>query len=83
MVLQDLQVIVLMLCRMGFCLSHHMVVLHLDNSSAIYIINMVQYPFFLSRLAFHILNLASKHGITFIPAYIPPISTWKLTNYCG
>ena len=29
---------------------------------------MSLYP---SRLAFHILNLADKHGVTLIPAYIP------------
>ena len=36
----------------------------------IYVIKVVQHLFFPSRLAYHLLNLAEKHGITLIPAFI-------------
>ena len=36
---------------------------------------------FLSRLVCCILNLANKHGITFIPAYIPTLLIWKPSIY--
>ena len=49
-----------------------MVALHLNNSTTkAYLYNkVVQLPF-LSRLTNHTLNMADKHGITLIPAYIP------------
>ena len=50
-----------------------MVTLHLDNSTAkVYLCNQggTVSPF-LSRLAYLILSLTDKHGITLIPAYIP------------
>ena len=70
--LQELQAIMLMLHTVAFLLSGEVVALLLDNSTAkAYLHNQVgtasQY---LSRLACHILNLASKHGITLIPQYI-------------
>ena len=71
--LQELQVIAMMLCRMAFCLSGKVVVLHLDNSNAeAYLCNQggTVSPF-LSRLACQILSLTDKHSITLIPAYIP------------
>ena len=71
--LQELQAVVIMLCRMAFCLSGKMVPLHLDNSTAkAYLCNQggTVSPF-LSRLACQILSLTDKHGITLLPAYIP------------
>ena len=70
--LQELQAVAIMLCRMAFCLSGKVVALHLDNSTAkAYLCNQdgTVSPF-LSRLAFWILSLTNKHGITFLPAYI-------------
>ena len=49
-----------------------MVALHLDNSTAkAFLCNQggTASPV-LSRLAYHILNLVNKYGITLIPAYI-------------
>ena len=70
--LQELQDVVLLLCRMAFKLSL-VVDLHLDNSTAkTYLCNqggMVS-PI-LPRLACHILNLADKNDLTLILAYIP------------
>ena len=61
-----------MLCRMAFSLSGKMVALHLNNSTAkAYLCNQSgTVPPFLSWQACHILNLADKHGIILIPAYI-------------
>ena len=71
-VLQELQLAVLILHGMDFCLSDKMIALHLNNSNAIaYWCNKGgTVSFFLSRLACHILNLDEKHGITIISAYI-------------
>ena len=72
-VLQELQAIAIMLCRMAIYLSGKVVTLHLDNSSAkAYLCNQggTLSPF-LSRLACQILSLTDKHCITLIPAYIP------------
>ena len=71
--LQEFQAIVMMLCRMAFCLSSKVVALQLDNSTAkAYLCNqggtVSPFP---PRLACQILSLTEKHGITFIPAYIP------------
>ena len=63
----------MMLCRVAFYLSGKVVALHSDNSTAkAYLCNQggTVSPF-LSRLACWILGLTDKHGITFIPAYIP------------
>ena len=71
--LQELQAAAVMLCRMAFHLSGKVVALHWDNSTAkAYLCNQggTVSPF-LSRLACQILSLTDKHGITFIPAYIP------------
>ena len=71
--LQELQAIVMILCRMTFCLSDKAVALCLDNSTAkAYLCNKggTVSPF-LSRLACRIPALNDKHGITLIPAYIP------------
>ena len=71
--LQELQDIAMMLHRMAFCLSGKVVALHLDDSTAkAYLCNQggTVSPF-LSRLAYWILSLTDKHGITLIPAYIP------------
>ena len=70
--LQELQAIVVMLCRMVLHLSGKVASLHLDNSTAkAYLCNQggTMSPF-LSRLACQILSLTNKHGITLIPAYI-------------
>ena len=58
---------------MAFHLSGKVVALHMDNSTAqAYLCNQGGAVFFfLSRLAYHILNLANKHVIALIPAYIP------------
>ena len=70
--LQDLQVVVLMLHKMPFCISHKVVALHLDKSTAeAYLCNEGHTGFLLSRLAHCILNMANMYGITLIPAYIP------------
>ena len=72
-VLQKLQAVVLMLHRMVFHLSGKVVALHLDNSTAkAYLCTQgSKVSLHFSRLACFILNLAKKHGITVIPAYIP------------
>ena len=70
---QELQAVAMMLCRMAFCLSGKVVVLHLDNSTAkAYLCNQggTVSPF-LSRLACWILSLTDKHSITLLPADIP------------
>ena len=61
-----------MMCGVTFCLSGSVVALHLDNNAAkAYSCNQGGTVFLsLSRPAFHILNLASKHAVTLIPAYI-------------
>ena len=71
--LQELQAVAIMLRRMAFCLSGKVVALHLDNSTAkAYLCNQGGTVFpFLSRLACRIRRLTEKHGITFLPAYIP------------
>ena len=58
---------------MAFQLSGKVVALHLDNSTAkAYLYDQGgTASIFLSRLACYILNLANKHGITFISAYMP------------
>ena len=61
-----------MLCRMAFQLSGKMVALQLDDiTTKAYLCNQCGTVFlFLSRLACSILNLADKHGISLLPAYI-------------
>ena len=71
--LWELQAVAIMLCRMAFCLSGKVVALHLDNCTAkAYLCNQggTVSPF-LSRLAYQILILTNKYGITLLPAYIP------------
>ena len=70
--LQELQVVVMMLCRMAFYLSGKVVALHLDNSTVkAYLCNQggTASPF-LSRLQCWISSLNDKDNITLIPAYI-------------
>ena len=63
--LQEIQRVVLMLHMMSFQLFGKVVAFHADNSIAkIYVIKVVQYHLFLSRLA-------DKHGINLMPAYLP------------
>ena len=72
-VLQELQAVAIMLCRMAFCLSGKVVSLHLDNSTTkAYLCNQggTVSPF-ISKLDCQILSLTDKHGITLLPAYIP------------
>ena len=71
--LQVLQAVALMLCRMAFQLSHKVVVLQSDNSTAkVNLCNQGGTVYLLlCRLACCILNLADKHGISLIPAYTP------------
>ena len=59
--------------RWPFACLIRLVALHLDNSTAkAYECNQGSTAsLFLSRLAWHILNLANKHGITLIPVHIP------------
>ena len=61
----------LMLHRMPFHLSGKVVGLCLDNSTVkVYVYKKVEYLFSF-QTSLHILNLADKHGITLILAYIP------------
>ena len=71
--LQELQAVAIMLCRMAFCLSGKVVALHLDISTAkAYLCNQGgRVSPFLSTLAWQILSLTDKHGITLLPVYIP------------
>ena len=67
------QVVSLTMHKMVFQLSNMVVGLHLNNSTGkAYLCNYsgTASPF-LSELACHIFNLANKHSITLIPAYIP------------
>ena len=66
------QAIAMMLHRIVFHLSHQVVALYLDNSTAKAILcnqGGTVSPF-LSRLVCRILHLTDKHSITLIPAYI-------------
>ena len=70
--LQELQAAPFMLPKVAYQLSNNVVALHLDNSIAkAYLCNhdgtATHFP---SRLACYILNMATKHGITLIPAYL-------------
>ena len=61
----------------GLLVICKVVALHLySNTANAYLCNQCgTVSLFLSRLASHILNLANKHGITLIPAFIPiPLS---------
>ena len=71
--LQELQAAAIMLYRIAFQLSGKVLALHFDNSTAnAYLGNQCGTPsLFLSWLAYHILNLANKHGITLIPIHTP------------
>ena len=64
--------VALKLCKMAFRLSGKVAALCLESSTAkAYLCNQGHIAFlFLSRLAYHILNLANKHGITLIQAYM-------------
>ena len=68
--LHELQAIMMMLCRMAFCLSGKVAALHLDDSTAK--ANLCNQggtvSSFLSRLACWILSLTDKLVITLIPA---------------
>ena len=68
--LQELQAVALMPCKMAFRLSSNVVALHLDNCTVkAYLCNQGgTSSLFLSRLAYHIFNLADKQGITLEPA---------------
>ena len=61
------------LYRMAFHLSSKVVVLQLVNSTAsAYLCDQHgRLSIFLSRLAYHILDLADKHAVTAIQVYIP------------
>ena len=71
-----------MLCRVLFHLSGKVVILPLDKSTAnAYLCNQgVTTSLLDSKLSCHILNLADKHGITLIQAYIPAHLSVE-TNY--
>ena len=71
--LQELQAVVMMLCRMAFHLPGMVAALHLDKSAAkAYLCNQGgTVSLILSRLACWIWSLNEKHNITLIPAYIP------------
>ena len=72
-VFQELQAVAPMLCKMAFCLSNKVVVLHFDNSTAQdYLCHQGgMASIFISRLACCILNLTNKHDMTLIPLCIP------------
>ena len=57
---------------MAFPISGKAVALHLDNSTAeAYLCKQDgTASTFLHRLAYHILNLANRHGINLFPAYL-------------
>ena len=71
-ILQEPQAFALMLHKMAFWLSGKAVASHFDNTTfKAYFCNQGGIAsLFLSRLACCILNLADKHGITLIQAYI-------------
>ena len=62
-----------LLCKMAFQLSSKVIALHLDNNAAkAYLCNQGgTASAFLCRLACSILNMADKHSLTLILAYIP------------
>ena len=68
--LQELLTFALMLHKMTFQLSGKVLALHLENVTAkAYLCNQGDRVYLLlSRVACHILNLANKLGITFVPA---------------
>ena len=68
--LWELWAVAPMLCRKAFQLSGKVVALYLNNGTAKALCNQGGTAFSLFRLACHILNLADKHGVTPIPAYI-------------
>ena len=70
--LQEVQAIALKMHRMAFQLSGKLVALQLDNSTPkTYLYKQGgTVSLFLSTLAFYILNLANKHGITLMSTYI-------------
>ena len=70
---QELQAISLRLHKMAYRMSHKVVALHLDNGSAeVYLCKQGDTAsLVLFRLTCHILNLADRHGITFITEFIP------------
>ena len=86
--LQELQAVAFMLHKMVIWHSSKVLALHLANKTATaYFCNQSGTAFlFLYRLAWHILNVGSKCGITLIPAYIPThlsveadcLSWWRL-----
>ena len=83
--LQKLQAVKLMLCKW---LSIYLVrwlpyICMIVLLKLIYVIKVLQYPLFLSILAFCILNLTDKHHITLIQHIYLLISVWKLTIFCG
>ena len=80
--MQELKTVALMLHKITFLFSTEVIALHLDNSTAkAYLCNQDgRASLFLSTLACHILNLAHKHGITLIPAYIATYFNVE-TNY--
>ena len=70
--LQELQAVALMLCKMAFWLSSQVVALHLDRSTTkAYLYSQGgTASLFLSWLVCYIFILADQQGITLIPAYI-------------
>ena len=62
----------LMLHKVMFHLSPKVFALHLDSKTIkAALCSQGGTASLLSRLACHILNLANKHGVTLVPAYIP------------
>ena len=70
--LEELQAVVVLLCRMVFCLSGKVVPLYLDNSTAkVYLCNEGDsVSVMLYIIACDSLNLAEKHSITLILSYL-------------
>ena len=78
---KELQIVVLMLCRMAFHFTGKVVALHLNNSTAeAYLCNPRWYNISF-QTDWHILGLATKHGITLIQTYIPSYNV--KADYCG
>ena len=67
-----------MLCRMAFCLSDSVVALYMDNRAAKTYLNNQSgiVSLFLSRLSYHILNVANKYGKTYFSTHTYSPQCW-------
>ena len=83
--LQGPLAVAFMLHKMAFQLSSEVVALHLYSITAKgYLCNQggTASLLLLSRYACHILNMANKHGVTLITAYIPAHLNVEANHLC-